>query len=75
MRSLGKIGWGCKMRPQDKELTDGRANAKPAEAVPVDNWGRSLQRQDAPQPTWGASTEAALKAKRGPSGKSRHPGF
>lgn len=63
------------MRPQDKELTDGRANKKPAEAWPNDNWGRSLQRQDAPSPPWGEKTEAELKAKRGPTGKSRHPGF
>lgn len=63
------------MRPQDKELTDGRANKRPDEANPNDNWGRSLHRQYDPHKPWGEKTEAELKVKRGPTGRSRHPGF
>jgi hypothetical protein len=52
------------INPRDKELTDGRANKKPAEAPPVDNWGRSLQRQYDPQPDWGRKMEDELAKKR-----------
>ena len=53
------------VRPQDKELIDGRANEKPAEQPPNDTWGRSLLRQYAPYPSFGADIERQLEAKRG----------
>jgi hypothetical protein len=61
--------------PHDKELTDGTVTRKAVEDRPSDKHQRTLQRNDAPQPPWGASIEAQLRAKRGPTGKSTHPGF
>ncbi len=61
--------------PHDKELIDGTTTRRHVEDRPSDTKQRSLQRQEAPQPDWGRSMEEQLRAKRGPTGGSKHPGF
>jgi len=61
--------------PHDKELTDGTTTRRQVEDRPSDSKQRSLQRNDAPQPDWGRGIENQLRAKRGPTGNSTHPGF
>jgi hypothetical protein len=61
--------------PHDDALTDGRVMRKYIEDRPVDKKDRTLMRNDAPQPDWGRGVESQLRAKRGPTGRSTHPGF